>query len=95
MAKVVWAEPALGQLDEIADYIFIENPVAATNPVKKILDAVSKLSSLPEMGSVAKEISRQRYRQLTVKPSKTYYKIKRATVFILYIRRFEKLNNFP
>jgi toxin ParE1/3/4 len=95
MAKIVWTEPALGQLDEIADYIFIDNPQAAKMLVKKIFDTVGKLSKFPEMGSVAREISGRRYRQLTVKPCKIYYKIEGATVFILYIRRFERLSNFP
>jgi len=29
MAEVIWTEPALGDLDAIADYIALENPDAA------------------------------------------------------------------
>jgi len=29
MAEVVWTEPALSELDAIADYIALENPDAA------------------------------------------------------------------
>ena len=30
MAEVVWAEPALNALDEIADYIALDNPEPGT-----------------------------------------------------------------
>jgi len=36
MAKIIWAEPALEQLDEIAEYIALDNPVAANELVARI-----------------------------------------------------------
>ena len=36
MAEVVWAEPALNDLDAIADYIALDNPEAARRLVQKI-----------------------------------------------------------
>jgi toxin ParE1/3/4 len=29
MARIIWTEPALQELDEIADYISLDNPTAA------------------------------------------------------------------
>ncbi len=29
MARIIWTEPALQELDEIADYISLENPTTA------------------------------------------------------------------
>jgi toxin ParE1/3/4 len=34
MAQVIWAEPALNDLDAIADYIALDNP-AAVSAIKK------------------------------------------------------------
>jgi plasmid stabilization system protein ParE len=36
MAQVIWAEPALNDLDAIADYIALDNPEAARRLVQKI-----------------------------------------------------------
>lgn len=36
MAKVVWAEPALSDLDAIADYIALDNPHAARELVHRV-----------------------------------------------------------
>ena len=47
MAEVVWAEPALNNLDAIADYIALDNPEAARRLVKKIFQHVDHLQSHP------------------------------------------------
>ncbi|HET6891419.1 MAG TPA: type II toxin-antitoxin system RelE/ParE family toxin [Pyrinomonadaceae bacterium] len=36
MAEIVWTEPALSDLDAIADYIAVENPEAAKRLVRKV-----------------------------------------------------------
>jgi plasmid stabilization system protein ParE len=36
MAQVIWAEPALNDLDTIADYIALDNPAAASQLVQRI-----------------------------------------------------------
>jgi len=40
MAEVIWAEPALNDLDAIADYIALDNPEAARRLVQKIFEHV-------------------------------------------------------
>ena len=37
MAKVVWTEPALSDLDAIADYIALDKPSAARELVRRVL----------------------------------------------------------
>ena len=41
MAEVIWAEPALNDLDAIADYIALDNPDAARRLVQKIFEPCS------------------------------------------------------
>ena len=40
MAEVIWAEPALNDLDAIADYIALDNPEAARRLVQMIFEHV-------------------------------------------------------
>ena len=54
MAEVIWAEPALSDLDAIADYIALDNPEAARRLVQKIFDHVDQLESHPRLGSSRK-----------------------------------------
>jgi plasmid stabilization system protein ParE len=51
MAEVIWAEPALNDLDAIADYIALDNPEAARRLVQKIFEHVDHLESHPRLGS--------------------------------------------
>ena len=45
MAEVIWAEPALNDLDAITDYIALDNPEAARWLVPKILEHVDHLAT--------------------------------------------------
>jgi len=51
MAQVIWAEPALNDLDAIADYIALDNPTAAGELVQRIFRHVDQLIIHPERGS--------------------------------------------
>ncbi|WP_417784447.1 type II toxin-antitoxin system RelE/ParE family toxin [Terasakiella pusilla] len=48
MAEVIWTEPALQELDAIAEYIALDNPVAAGHLVQNVLDktAFGRVSNL-------------------------------------------------
>ena len=43
MAEVVWTEPALSDLDAIADYVALEHPSAAAAVVQRVLKVVDQL----------------------------------------------------
>jgi len=49
MAEVIWAEPALNDLDAIADYIALDNPEAARWLVQKIFEHVGQLENHPRL----------------------------------------------
>jgi len=48
--KVVWSRRARHDIDEIADYIWQDDPVAARRVVLRVVDAIQQLSGFPEMG---------------------------------------------
>lgn len=64
MARLVirWAEPALEDLDRIADYIALDKPPAAQNLVRRVLESVERLMDFPESGSEPKELKGTPYR---------------------------------
>lgn len=91
MAEIVWSEPALSDLDAIADYIALENPVAAAELVRRVFAHVEQLADHPDSGSRPRELGRSRYRQVVEPPCRVFYRFDGHTVFILYVMRTERL----
>ncbi len=91
MAEIVWSEPALSDLDAIADYIALENPVAASELVKRIFGHVEQLIDHPESGSKPQELKRSRYRQIVEPPCRVFYRYDGRKVFVLHVMRSERL----
>ena len=94
MAEVAWTEPAVADLDAVADYIALDNPDAARALVARVFAHVEQLASQPESGSRPRELgSRSRYRQIVEPPCRVFYRYEAATarVFVLYVMRGERL----
>lgn len=91
MAEIVWAEPAINDLDTIADYIAIETPAAAAELVRQVLMHAEQLAAHPESGSKPPELKRSRYRQIVEPPCRVFYRYDGQTVFVLYVMRSERL----
>ena len=91
MAEIVWSEPALADLDAIADYIALENPVAASVLVKRIFGHIEQLVDHPESGSRPQELGKSRYRQIVEPPCRVFYRYDGHKVFILHVMRSERL----
>lgn len=91
MAEIIWSEPALGDLDAIADYIALENPVAAAALVKRVFGHIGQLADHPESGSRPQELGRSRYRQIVEPPCRVFYRYDGHKVLILYVMRSERL----
>lgn len=91
MVEIVWTEPALTDLDASADYIALENPVAAAELVKRIFGHVGQLADHPDSGSRPPELKRSRYRQIVESPCRVFYRHDGHKVFILHVMRTERL----
>lgn len=92
MAEVIWTEPALADLDAIADYIAVESRTAASALVQRIFARVDQLVAHPESGSRPREFSRStRYRQLVEPPCRILYRYDGQRVFILHVMRSERV----
>ena len=91
MAEIIWSEPALSDLDAIADYIALENPVTASELIGRIFGHVEQLADYPESGSRPQELRRSRYRQIVEPPCRVFYRYDGRKVFILHVMRSERL----
>ncbi len=90
MARVIWTEPALSDLDAIADYIALENPAAARKLVQRVFSHVAQLAEQPESGSKPAELKGWRYRQVIEPPCRIIYRHEDSHVYVLYIMRSEQ-----
>lgn len=85
MAEVIWTEPALHELDAIAEYIALDNPVAASALVKDVFDKTERLENFPKSGRIPPELPDSVYRELVVPPCRIFYREDEQRVFVLYV----------
>ena len=90
MVEVIWTKPALSDVNEIAEYIALDNFSAAQSLVQKIFLSSDKLEQFPELGRTPPELANSRYKELIIGPCRVFYRYTEAKVFILYVMRSER-----
>ncbi len=90
MAEIVWSEPALADLDAIADYIALENVEAARTLVRQVFQHIEQLAVFPESGVKPPELGNTRYRQIIESPCRIFYRYDGNSVIILHVMRSER-----
>lgn len=91
MAQIVWTEPALQDLDEIAEYIALDNYSAAQNLVEQVFARVDQLHEFPESGRKPPELPKSsRYYEVIVGPCRIFYRIDDNKLYVLYIMCSER-----
>ena len=90
MAEVVWTEPALQQLDAIAEYIALDNPAAASELVQEVFDKTERLENFPQSGRIPPELPNSVYREVVVTPCRIFYREEEKRVLVLYVMREER-----
>ena len=91
MARIIWTEPALQDLDGIADYISLDKPAAAGKFVQRVFARIEQLASHPKSGAVPAELKGTQYRQLVIPPVRIFYRTQDEVVYIIYVMRGERL----
>jgi toxin ParE1/3/4 len=90
MVEIVWTEPALSDLDAIADFIALENPIAAQKFVRRIFKHVEQLTDHPASGSKLVELDDRNYRQIVEPPCRVFYRHDDTYAYILHVMRSEQ-----
>jgi len=91
MARIIWTEPAVQDLDAIADYVALDKPEAARKLVRQVVAGVGRLRRFPQMGSVPSELGGLPYRQLVIPPCRVFYRADKKVVYIIHVLRGEQL----
>ena len=91
MVEIIWMEPALSDLDAVADNIALENPAAASDLVKRVITHVDQLAKHPDSSGRPPELGRSRYRQIVEPPCRVLYRFDGEKVLILHVMRGERI----
>ena len=89
MAQIIWTEPALIDLDKIAEYIALDKPGAAKKLVTDVFTSVKRLKQFPKSGKCPPELQNSDYFEVIVGPCRIFYRIDSDKVYILYVMRGE------
>ena len=90
MAQVIWTEPALTDLNDIASYIALDKITAAERLVKKTFDSVERLEQFPNSGRTPPELENTHYQEIIVGPCRIFFRYQEPTVYILHVMRSER-----
>ncbi|MBU2537657.1 MAG: type II toxin-antitoxin system RelE/ParE family toxin [Proteobacteria bacterium] len=89
--KIIWSPLAIERASEIAEYIALDNPTAATKWVERVFEKVKNLSSLPEAGRKVSEVNRNEIRELIFGDYRIIYRIEKSNISILTIRHSKQI----
>jgi toxin ParE1/3/4 len=90
MVELIWSEPALQDLDAIADYFALDKPEAARNLVARVFETIDALRRFPRLGSCPPELPGMPYRQLVIPPCRVCYRTDQKKVLVLHVLRGEQ-----
>lgn len=92
MAKVIWTDPALADLNEIADFVAKGSADSANELVRAVFAATDLLEQHPELGRVPVEVKGLPYREMVVRPCRIFYRYDRERdgVFVVFVMRGER-----
>jgi len=90
VAQIIWTEPALLDVNEIAEYIALDKPSATSQLVKTVFTTIERLEEFPESGRKPPEFKKSRCREIIVNPCRIFYRIETKKIYILYIMRSDR-----
>ena len=92
MAQIIWTEPALNELDEIAEFIALDKFDAAQKLVQSVFSRVEQLKHQPKSGRVPPELPKKSiYREVIVGPCRVFYRTDKSKIIVIYVMRSERM----
>jgi addiction module RelE/StbE family toxin len=89
--KISWTKEAMNNLQQIEDFISIDNPEAAIHLTEKLISLTKDLGRFPKKGRIVPELSIDRIREIIHKNYRTVYTIKKNSITILTVFESHKL----
>lgn len=90
MAEIVWTEPALEDLDAIAEYIALDKLNAAQRLVRNVFKRIDLLGHSPNSGRKVPELSPSKYKEVIVGPCRVFYRRTEGSIYILHVMSVER-----
>jgi plasmid stabilization system protein ParE len=87
---LIWTDPALDDLDEIAAWIALEDASAARRFIVRALKSVERLRRFPDSGRLVPEAPGRSYREVIVGPCRIVYRREGSAVLIVHVSRGER-----
>jgi len=84
--KIVWSPLAVDRVSEIAEYIALDNPIAAESWVDSVFDSVKRLEKFPNSGRIIPEIQLKEFRELILGNNRIIHRVEDKQVSILTVR---------
>ncbi len=73
--SLAWTGPALGDLEDLCQYVSRDNPEAARVLAQRVGDKLELLRDHPEMGRVVPELESRGFREIIVSPYRIVYDV--------------------
>ncbi len=90
MARLIWSNTALLELNDIAEYIALDKPNVAKILIKKIFSQIEQLEQFPELGKKPVEIIDLQYLEVIINPCRIFYRYQQNEVYIVHVMRSER-----
>ena len=90
MAELIWTEHALNELYDIAEYIEVMSPTAATKFVNNAFNSIERLKENPLSGRMIPELGRYHYREVITQSCRIFYRVDDETLYIVNVMRQER-----
>ena len=89
--KIFWSPLAAERLENIYDYISVDNKAAAQKVVGRIFKIVESIAKNPERGRKVPETNREEIREVFEGEYRIIYRIESKRISVLTIRNFKQL----
>ena len=90
LLSLIWTDPALDELDEIAAWIALDDAPAARRFVVRALKSVERVRRFPQSGRLVPEAPGRMYREVIVGPCRIIYRREGVAVLIVHVSRGER-----
>jgi plasmid stabilization system protein ParE len=85
VARVIWTDPALADLEAAAEYVARDSPRQASLLVQRAFRATDRLAALPRMGRIVPEIGEETIRELILRPYRIVYVLSGPDILIALV----------
>ena len=84
-AQIVWAAPALDDLDDLAAHIAADDERAAARLVDRVFQSIERLRDFPAAGRRLPELPHGPYREVIVAPCRVIYRASPSVVHVVHV----------